>query len=62
MCLVLFAVSGVADHRAQALGVDDLNVFALHFQDAVVLEAREQPADCLQCETEIAADLLAGHA
>ena len=47
---------------ADLLEVEDLHVFPLHLQDAIVLEAGEQAADGLQCETEIAADLLARHA
>lgn len=45
-------------HRAQSVNVDDLHVLALHFQNFVVLESREQSADRFECKAEVAADFL----
>ena len=56
---MLFTISIVIDHGAQPFNVENLNVFALDFQDLFVLEAGEQAADCLEGQPEITADLLA---
>src|SRR4030095_10954955 len=53
---------GVFDEPPQRRAVEQLDGAALHLQQAVTLESREQPAHGFQLEPEIAADLLARHA
>src|SRR3954471_1690966 len=46
---------------SEAGAVQDAHVLLLHFDEAVLLEEREQAAHGLELEAEVAADLLAGH-
>src|SRR6185295_8771751 len=64
MCLNM-AVSGSVSGREHALeagDVEDAHVLLLHADQPGILELREQAADGLELQAEVAAELLARHA
>src|SRR5947207_3156633 len=56
------ALGRLTDELLERATLEELHDAALHLDQPFLLQPRQQPADRLQLEAEIAADLLASHA